>query len=220
MNARTKGLERLERSMESLDQGSLRYKVLETAKRFKTSWIDLAQILFTVWQDKHYKEWGYMEFDTYVNKEIGVKKDTAMKLLRSYSFLEKEEPKYISPEYRSDPESKPAPNYESVYVLRGAKNKREVGSEDYQRLKEKVFDKGSEAKDIKRDLTQIIKERRQEDDPEEAQRKRKIMVVRRLTGTLKSLKRECQTLRVLPESAIEMIDEVIDVLDRSGEAGE
>ena len=87
-----KSLRNIEDKMASLEEGSLRYHVLESAKNFKSSWIELGRSLYSVYKDKLYKAWGFNTFDAYTLKEIGIKKPTAMKLLRSYYFLEKEEP--------------------------------------------------------------------------------------------------------------------------------
>ena len=78
--------------MEDMDKNSLRYQTLQSARRFKSSWIELGQYLQTVWREKHYKNWGYMSFESYCAKEIAIKNSTALKLLRSYYFLEREEP--------------------------------------------------------------------------------------------------------------------------------
>ena len=75
---KTKSLERLEEKMTGIEEGSIRYRVLQSAKNFKTSWIDLGQALYSVWKDKSYKGWGYMTFDAYSQKEIGIKKATAI----------------------------------------------------------------------------------------------------------------------------------------------
>ncbi|MDD5595453.1 MAG: hypothetical protein PHY94_04300, partial [Candidatus Omnitrophica bacterium] len=97
--AKSKSLENIEEKMGQLDENSFRYHVLENAKGFKSSWIELGRSLYTVLKDKLYKEWGYGSFDIYTVKEIGIRKQTAMKLLRSYYFLEKEEPAYLKSDY-------------------------------------------------------------------------------------------------------------------------
>ena len=83
----TKSLQNIEEKMKGLDENSLRYHILESAKSFKTSWVELGRSLYSVWKDKLYKEWGYSTMDAYTGKEIGIRKQTAMKLLKSYYFL-------------------------------------------------------------------------------------------------------------------------------------
>src|SRR4051812_43890779 len=102
---------------EKIASGSLREKTLETAKRHKASWIQLGQFLYTIYKDKHYKDWGFLTFETYVGKELHLKQTTAVKLLKSYYFLEKEEPKILERANAEDPDEL-LPSYESVNVLR------------------------------------------------------------------------------------------------------
>lgn len=131
---KTKSLEAIENKMASLEEGSLRYHVLESARNFKSSWIGLGCSLYTVLKDKLYKEWGFATFESYTAKEVGIKKITAMKLLRSYYFLEKEEPAYLKGDYGNTANTAKLPTYEAVDLLRKAKNKKDIDKEDYSKL--------------------------------------------------------------------------------------
>ena len=130
-----KSLKNIEDKMAALEEGSLRYHVLESAKNFKSSWIELGRSLYSVYKDKLYKEWGYSTFDAYTLKEIGIKKPTAMKLLRSYYFLEKEEPAYLKKDYTETADTAKLPSYEAIDLLRKAKDKKSLGEDDYTKLK-------------------------------------------------------------------------------------
>ncbi|MBI4972281.1 MAG: hypothetical protein HZC16_00500, partial [Candidatus Omnitrophica bacterium] len=198
---KTKSLESIEQKMEGLEEGGLRYQILQSAKNFKTSWVELGRALYAAWKDKLYKEWGFGNFDIYASREIGIRKNTAMKLLRSYYFLEKEEPVYLTDEYKAASNAATMPTYESIDVLRLARNKKDVGEEDYARLKKDIFEKGKDVREAKRDLTSLIRQR-QELEPEEAWEKRKIATVRRFLGTLKALKEEIEAAKLLPAPLI------------------
>jgi len=89
--------------MSSLDAESMRYHVLESAKNFKNILDRAGRSLYSVWKDKLYKDWGFSTFDIYTVKRLVIKKPTAMKLLRSYYFLEKEEPAYLKNGLRNLP---------------------------------------------------------------------------------------------------------------------
>ncbi|MDP2928664.1 MAG: hypothetical protein Q8O01_01190, partial [Candidatus Omnitrophota bacterium] len=108
---KTKTLSAIEEKMADVDEGSLRYKILSSAKSFKTSWIDLGQALYSVWKDKLYKDWGFLTFDAYTSKEIGVRKNTALKLLKTYYFLEKEEPQLANKGYIETKDAAEVPSY-------------------------------------------------------------------------------------------------------------
>lgn len=189
---RTRTLDRIESRMQDAEIGSLRHAALQAAKNFKSSWVELGQALYAVWKDKGYKAWGYLTFDAYTAKEIGIKKQTAMKLLKSYYFLEKEEPAMLTPEHAESAPAATIPNYETVNILRLAKENEAVDRVDYNRLKKDAFESGKEPREIKKDLTAIIRQR-EELDPDEARDKRRTTTVRRFLGTLKALGTELET---------------------------
>lgn len=209
---RTKSLETIEQKMEGIDENSLRYQILQKVKNFKTSWINLGQALYTVWKDKLYKDWGYNEFETYVSHEIGIRKQTAMKLLRSYYFLEKEEPLYLKKDYAESTNAAIVPTCESIDVLRLAKNKEVLDDKDYNNLKKSVFEKGKDAIEIKKDLTALIKQR-EELEPEEARQKKRIATAKRFLSVLKSLKKDLEVLKIFPVSILKDIDGLIKKLE-------
>lgn len=210
---KTKSLRNIEEKMSRLEPGSIRYQVLENVKRFKTSWIDLGQSLYSVWKDKLYRDWGYLTFEAYTSKEIGIRKDTAMKLLRSYYFLEKEEPGYLKRETGDPSEAATLPSYEAVNLLRMAKNKKEIGEDDYGSLRKKILEKGSDVREVRKDLTALIRER-QEIDPQEARKNRKAAAVRRVVTTLKALKNDIEVSKLLSVSTIKDINDLIGKLEK------
>jgi len=205
---KSKSVKNIEAKMENLDINSLRYHILESAKQFKCSWIELGRSLYSVWKDKMYKEWGYASFDIYAAREIGIRKQTAMKLLKSYYFLEKEEPQYLKNEYTSSTQPAQLPSYESVNILRQAKNNKGLDENDYRDLKKEVFEKGRDAQEIKKNLGVIIRQR-QEMDPEEAQEKKSRAVLNRLLGQLRLLKQEVAVLKLLPAPLVKDLDNLI-----------
>jgi tRNA C32,U32 (ribose-2'-O)-methylase TrmJ len=159
-----------------------------------------------------YKEWGYVNFDVYASREIGIRKQTAMKLLKSYYFLEKEEPQYLKTDYAQSAPAAQIPSYESVDILRQAKNKKVLDEDDYNNLKKEIFEKGRDAQELKKNLGVIIRQR-QELEPEEAQEKRKLATVRRLLGQLRMLKQEVQLLKMLPMPLIKELEEMIKKIE-------
>lgn len=209
---KTKSLDNLEQKMQEADPDSFRRHVLKSAKDFKTSWIELGRALYTVWKDKLYKEWGYSTIDTYAAKEIGIRKQTAMKLLRSYSFLEKEEPAYLKNEYVESQDTALVPSYESIDVLRQAKNKKDLDAQDYAGLKKAIFEKGKDVQEVKKDLTSLIRERR-ELDPEEARQEKKLSLLKRFLSSLKAITRELETAKLGPASLVREADNLIKKIE-------
>jgi len=209
---KTKSLQNIEEKMAGLDENSLRYRILEDAKNFKTSWVSLGRALYAVWKDKLYKEWGYTDFDLYTSREIGLRKPTALKLLRSYYFLEKEEPEYLTRDYAESAPAANIPGYEAIDVLRLAKNKKDLDAEDYAQIKKEIFEKGKDVSQVKKDLTALIRQR-QELEPEAAYQKRRLAIVKRFLGTLKALKQEAELSKLLPAPLIREAADLIRKLE-------
>lgn len=209
---RTKALDRIEERMGGVSADSVRYRILQSVKNFKTSWIDLGQALYSVWKDRLYKEWGFLTFDAYTSKELGIKKATALKLLKSYYFLEKEEPAYLQKDYVESRDASSLPNHESVNVLRLARNKNALDKEDYSRIKKYVLEMGRDAGAVKKDLTMLIKQR-EELAPDEARRKKRTAVIRRLLTALKTLKTDIEAAKMLPAATLKEISGLIHKIE-------
>lgn len=209
---RTKSLDNIEQKMQEAAPDSFRQHVLKSARDFKTSWIELGRALYTVWKDKLYKEWDYSTIDTYAAKEIGIRKQTAMKLLRSYCFLEKEEPQYLKSDYANSQDAALVPGYESVDLLRQAKNKKDLDSQDYAGLKKAIFEKGKDAREVKKDLTALIRQRK-ELDPEEAHEAKRLLVLKRFLGSLKAITRELETAKLGSSALIKEADNLIKKIE-------
>ena len=122
----------------SLEQDELREKVVEVARRHKASWIELGQYLYTIQKNKMYKYWGFLEFDGYCMKELGIRPLTALKMVRSYQFLEREEPKVI--ESRSGEDNlRKIPSFEAVNILRLARKNKLLTAKNLNHIPQKNF---------------------------------------------------------------------------------
>ena len=210
---KTKALYRIEQAMADIEEGSFRHQILVCVKQFKRSWMELGQYLVSVHRDKAFKEWGYLTFEAYCSKEIGIRKETALKLLRSYYFLEKEEPQYIQPQYLSDAESNKIPELEAVDTLRQVKNHKELTIEDYAQMKKKVLEDGGSPKEVKDVFRKMLKSAR-ELDPDEDRRKRRVQYLRRMVGSLNSIRREAEANKFLSGKVLSDIKNIIMVIER------
>ncbi|MDP2922424.1 MAG: hypothetical protein Q8O30_01710 [Candidatus Omnitrophota bacterium] len=212
MDFKTKAIRNIEQKMEKVEGDSFRHHVLESAKSFKTSWVALGRALYAVWKDKLYKDWGYNTIEGYTAKEIGIKKLTAMKLMRSYYFLEKDEPHYLSQEYSESASAATVPSYESIDLLRKAKNNKTLDNQDYDSIKKDIFEKGKDTQQLRRDLTTLIRQRK-EIDPEEEKQKIRLMTVKRFLSTVRSMKREIEVSKLLPVSILKETESIIKKLE-------
>lgn len=205
---KTKAISHIEEKMEKTDQESLRYQILQSARRFKTSWIELGQYLQTVWRDKHYKSWGYTSFESYCSKEIAIKHSTALKLLRSYYFLEREEPSFLKARLSETEKVVKLPSCDSVDILRLAKDKKGLNEKDYKTLRYKVLDEGEDPKEVRSELKSIL-ESYPGDPSEDEKRKKQQVTIKRLLGTLKNLKTEIELSGILSQKLAKEIDQLI-----------
>jgi hypothetical protein len=125
----------IEQLMAELDPDSERYRVLATAKRFKSTWVELGEQLLKVSRDGLFSQWGYSSFEEYCSREVRIRRQTAEKLTLAYRFLEKEEPQLLA----RHAELKPLPDYRSVDLLRQAREE-QLPAERFAELRKAVID--------------------------------------------------------------------------------
>lgn len=206
----SKSIRRLDEQMAVLEPGTLRHEALEAAKRFKSSWIELGRVLWTIQKDKKFREWGYLTFEAYCAKEVGIRAATARKLLHSYFFLEKEEPSTLR---RLLSETPPAqlPSPDSVQLLRLLKNKQAVAPNDYQRVRSYVLEKGREAPEVRREVRSLLQAA--QPDSEETERARARSAVRRMIGTLRAIRQQLSGADLVPRKLLEEIEGLVQKLE-------
>ena len=208
---KSKSLQHIEEQMGSLDPASFRYKALDCAKQFKNSWMELGRCLYSIYKDKLFKEWGYLTFEAYCAKEIGIRQPTAMKLLKSYYFLEREEPSYLKRQSADGNEPSKIPSYEAVNALRLAKSNERIQESDYKKLREEVLENAREDQEVKKKIRYILKSNPKKLSPEETEDQKTSAVGRLLTG-FRNAKAQLQELS-FPAKILKKIDEVIDLLE-------
>jgi hypothetical protein len=131
----TKGEKIIAELMKDIEPGTPRFEILEVARRFKTSWVELGGKLHEVRRKKLYEQWGYGKFDEYCSREIRIKPRTATKLTTSYAFLKNEEPSVL----RRDGVVRPVPDIQVVDMLRRAREKETLPEKEYSKIKEMAF---------------------------------------------------------------------------------
>ena len=191
---------------------NLRAHIARHAKDFKLSWVQLGQGLYSIWRDKLYHSWGFEKFEDYVARELGLKKPLALKLVKTYFFVEQDEPVYLRKEFAESRETSVVPGFESLDVLRLARAHKELTREDYAKLRKDIFEKGKEASMVRKDLTTIIKERKKV-DPQQAREARLNTSVRRLVAALRSFKKDMETLKLAEPDIIEEAEGLLKRLE-------
>ncbi len=182
------------------------------AKRHKASWIQLGQYLFSIQKDKLFRDWGFLSFDTYCYKELGLRFNTASKMLKSYAFLEKEEPRLIEKKADEYEGTQNIPGYEAVNILRLAKENKNFDSHDYADLRQSVLQTVKEPKDLRAQVKKMLEARIEEKDPKEVRRTRRNAAIKRVVAQLNSLSREMQADGMLPDFLVKQVKDLITKL--------
>ena len=196
----------------SKETDSLRQKATEAARSHKASWIQLGQYLFSIYKDKLFKTWGFLSFETYCIRELGMKQSTAVKLLKSYDFLEKEEPRFISLKPEDEDAPKVIPSYESVNLLRLAKENQKFTAREISDIRESVLQMGKEPKEVKAQVKELLASHEKKETPEEHTAK-KVSKVRRALGLLKGMKLNFEEEDLLPDYLLKQMDALISKLE-------
>jgi hypothetical protein len=127
----------------------LREAVVQAARRFKSTWVELGRLLVAVRRENLFEQWGYDSFEAYCAKELHIRRQTALKLTRSFSFLDKHEPRRMA----ADDASIRAPSFEVVEVLAQAEERGQLSSDEYRTIRESIWDPARAPSELKRELS-------------------------------------------------------------------
>jgi hypothetical protein len=206
--ARTKTEERMEERLQTLEPGTLRYQTLERAIEFKRSWVHLAQQLAEISRTGNYKEWGYRTFEAYAQHELHLRRETALKLARSYDFLSSHERSLLDAA-QGDGGVSPLPEYQAVDVLAEARANPHLSERDYREIRDQVFGEdltGAQARKLVKERAPEPLTQKRSDGPEDRIR-RCLQLAERLYGLI--LEEES-----IPERIARAIEEAVGGLRR------
>ncbi len=146
-----------------LEQGAdpLRIEILQRARRFKRSWLDMAEALLQVKATKAYEDWGYGDLYTYCEEELLIKRRTADKLTGSFSTIQQHAPQVLEQE-----RDMPIPNYDAVDYFKKVVEAPATTSqppEMVEELRTAVFDEGQPATELRKHFNPIFFAKSNED---------------------------------------------------------
>lgn len=179
----------IETLMQQLDPASERYKILATARQFKSSWISLGEDLQRVRREFMFSEWGYESFDEYCRQEIRIRKQTADKLTHAFGFLERH-----APEVLRQPEAQPLPDYRSVDFLRRATEDDGFPTEELDALRHAVLNEQRPLTTVRDRFNAVVRNREQPAETLRRQLQAALLAVRRLESALATLPEERETI--------------------------
>ena len=205
-------------SLEDMNADGVRTHVREMTRDFRSAWRNLAQAIQAVKENKLYLKWGYETFDNYITKEVGIRMNTAVKLIRSYMFLKKEGPHYLKVNAPGKDHNDLSPTFEAVSTLQRAK--KSLDENDYRQVKKELLDEGRDVQAVKKDLTVLIRNRRKDIDPEEERKRRGKESVKRYLSSLKAFRCEIEMLHILPPNFALEISQLVDKIEACLEGGQ
>ena len=182
-NPQSSGEHHIQKIMQQLEPDSERYQVLDTAKRFKSSWVELGDKLLRVNTTARFREWGYASFEDYCSQEIRIKKATAEKLTLAYRYMEHREPELLA---RRD-ELRPLPDYRSVDLLRQASEEKNFSDEEYAELRKSVVEEGRSHPTVLKRFNEVAATRNEEPTDPAIPLKTGLAAARRLDSALQSV---------------------------------
>jgi hypothetical protein len=177
----TKGAQHIEQLLQQLPPESERYQVLISAKRFKSSWVELGESLTKIANNGQFHDWGYTTFEDYCAREIRIRRQTADKLLLAFRFLEREEPGVLERK-----EERPLPDFRSVDLLRQAREEQSFSPADYGELRKTILEEDRSHPTASRQFREMLQEY-QSDRRGERQCQGALSAARRLGNALAEL---------------------------------
>src|SRR6267154_5550804 len=102
-----------------------RAELIARTRRFKASWLELAEALTHVRKNDTWKTWGFESFEQYGARELKLRQETVDKLTGSYAFLQRRAPSVL----KRDGVIDAIPSYKAVDFLRRAEEKEDAPQE-------------------------------------------------------------------------------------------
>ena len=128
-----------------------RAELLARARRFKASWVELAEALTEVRRSGRWKRWGHGSFDEYARRELHLKPETVDKLTGSFAFLHRKAPEVLA----RDGVSQPLPSYQAIDFWRKAEAEG-APEETLREIHHHVVNENASAPAISRKYKEII----------------------------------------------------------------
>lgn len=181
---------------------AMRQTVALAAKRYKSSWVDLGKLLVQVRDQALYEEWGFASFEAYCLSELHIRRQTALKLTRNFSFLDKHEPERMQ---QADVVER-APAFEVVEVLAQAEERGQLSAQEYKSVRDSIWSQDRPVSELRREVA----EKFPAPDPEPLSGG---AALRRLVGLAKKLAAEVHGTKQVPKAVGARVEAVVEELE-------
>jgi hypothetical protein len=187
-------------------EDAFRVRVRTAARALKSSWTDLARLLTRVRDEGLWEGWGFPNFESYCTRELHVRKATALKLTRSWSFLARHERDLGS---ESD-STQPAPAFEVVEVLAGAEERGALSAEDYRSIRDSIWDEERPVAAVRRELNERFPPPPPERPPTQVHLERLARTARRLAEELRACRGVPSSVRSHADALAAEVESLVD----------
>ncbi len=204
-------LEKIDKQLEELNPDSLRYKILVSLRKFRSSWVELGRLLTDVAYGGDYKEWGYDDFEIYCARELGLKKPTVKKLMVSYNYMKSYEPNRLSPQEENQQVGYDVPDYQTVELLKKARDRDDLPDDEKEKLHRMAFDTGSDETALRKEIRDHLRPVNDDEiDAANFSRRREIESILR---TARALRQKLAATNAVPEGVKERIENALMELE-------
>jgi hypothetical protein len=185
--------------------GTFRHTVLIAAKRFKASWVELGKLLVKVRDEALFEQWGYESFEVYCAREIHIRKQTAYKLVRSFTFLHKHEPKAVE----SEDIAERAPAFEVIEVLADAEERGQLSAAEYRDVRDAIWQPERPTSELRRELVDRFPRPAPEPLPDAAVLRRLVISAKRLAADLSACRKVPKAVSERAQALAEDVEELL-----------
>lgn len=196
---------RIDKKLEELDPSSVRYQVLVSLRKFRSSWVELGRLLTEIAYGGDYKEWGYEDFEIYCARELGLKKPTVKKLMVSFNYMKSYAPERL--ENSDESAGYDVPDYQTVELLKKARDREDIEEDEKEELHRLAFDNASEEGVLRKEIRSRLRPACDEDIEEaNSTRRSDIEGILRLA---RNLRQKLAGARGIPDGLKDRIDQAL-----------
>jgi hypothetical protein len=186
-----------------------RAELIARARRFKASWIELAEALTKSKRGGRWREWGYDSFEAYARSELRLRQETVDKLTGSYSFLQRRAPAVLT----RDALNEPIPSYRAVDFLRRAEEQDGAPPDAVEAIRQRVLEDAAPLAAVSRAYKDVVFP-----VDEDTLRARDAAGVRNVARRLRELLTETRAVpRKLASEVGARLDELLEAIEERAE---
>ena len=169
-------LDALAEMLERTGDDPVRLDVVQRAQRFKRSWVDLADALTRLRQNRAYERWGYADLQEYCSSELAIRGATVDKLLLSFATVQRHAPEVL----KRDGVARDIPSIDAVDFFSralgsddkpGPARRLDAADETIEQLRSAVFEEGSNVRELRDRFQPVLRPQAEHTDAQEPARK-------------------------------------------------